>query len=159
MYSTGDLKERFGVSGTTVRNWARTYAEFLSPSASPPKGEVREYSEQDALVLATIARESHRRTPSETVRTMLEAGELVDELPQPLPTVLGEPVASDSRVLVHIQELRLELAEARQELAVYGRLEEQWQEERATSRKREEELLLRIGRLERELELYKSGEL
>jgi DNA-binding transcriptional MerR regulator len=142
MYSTGDLKERFGVSGTTVRNWARTYAEFLSPSASPPKGEVREYSEQDALVLA-----------------MLEAGDLVDELPQPLPTILGEPVASDSRVLVHIQELRLELAEARQELAVYERLEEQWQEERTASRKREEDLLLRIGRLERELELYKSGEL
>jgi DNA-binding transcriptional MerR regulator len=129
-YSTGDLKARFGVSGTTIRNWATTYAAFLSPSANPTKGERRRYTAEDALVLATVSRESERRVPSEEIKRMLESGMVVKDLPEPIPSDL---IAADTRALAVIDELRelLEdttekLEKAKMRITVYEAFEEEW---------------------------------
>ena len=53
---TSELAKRLGISSSTVRSWASDYAAFLSPKAAgKDSGSPRDYSEADALVLATIA--------------------------------------------------------------------------------------------------------
>lgn len=53
---TSELAKRLGISSSTVRSWASDYAAFLSPKAAgKDSGSPRDYSEADALVLATVA--------------------------------------------------------------------------------------------------------
>ena len=163
-YSTGDLAARLRVSGTTIRNWADRFSDFMEPAATPPSGQIRAYSEQDALVLATIARESDRRAPTDEIKRLLkDESNLVTELPMLLPTVSPTPKGSEGRALAQVQKLTWELAQSQHEIirleAELERVREERDSEREKGQARVEELLRKIGALERELELYESGKL
>jgi DNA-binding transcriptional MerR regulator len=163
-YSTGDLAARLRVSGTTIRNWADRFSDFMEPAATPPSGQIRAYSEQDALVLATIARESDRRAPTDEIKRLLkDESNLVTELPTLLPAVSPAPKGSEGRALAQVQKLTWELAQSQQEIirleAELERTRKERDSEREKGQARVEELLRKIGALERELELYEAGKL
>ena len=163
-YSTGDLAARLRVSGTTIRNWADRFSDFMEPAATPPSGQIRAYSEQGALVLATIARESDRRAPTDEIKRLLkDENNLVTELPTLLPTVSPAPKGSEGRALAQVQKLTWELAQSQHEIirleSELERVREERDSEREKRQARVEELLRKIGALERELELYESGKL
>jgi DNA-binding transcriptional MerR regulator len=163
-YSTGDLAARLRVSGTTIRNWADRFSDFMEPAATPPSGQIRAYSEQDALVLATIARESDRRAPTDEIKRLLkDESNLVTELPTLLPAVSPAPKGSEGRALAQVQKLTWELAQSQQEIirleSELERTRKERDSEREKGQARVEELLRKIGALERELELYEAGKL
>lgn len=163
-YSTGDLAARLRVSGTTIRNWADRFSDFMEPGATPPPGQIRAYSEKDALVLATIAREADRRAPTDEIKRLLkDESNLVTELPTLLPTASPTPQGSEGRALAQVQKLTWELAQSQQEIirleAELERAREERDSEREKGQTRVEELLRKIGALERELELYEAGKL
>jgi DNA-binding transcriptional MerR regulator len=160
-YSTGDLAARLRVSGTTIRNWADRFSDFMEPGATPPPGQIRAYSEQDALVLATIAREADRRAPTDEIKRLLkDESNLVTELPTLLPTTVSPaPKGSEGRALAQVQKLTWELAQSQHEIIRLEAELERTREEREKGQARVEELLRKIGALERELELYEAGKL
>jgi DNA-binding transcriptional MerR regulator len=49
-----ELAKLIEVSGDTLRRWTREYRDFLSPSATPPKGQPRIMTEHDQRVLRMV---------------------------------------------------------------------------------------------------------
>lgn len=49
-----ELAKLIDVSGDTLRRWTKEYRDFLSPSATPPKGQPRNMSEHDQRVMKMI---------------------------------------------------------------------------------------------------------
>ncbi len=49
-----ELAKKIDVSGDTLRRWTKEYRDFLSPSATPPKGQPRIMSEHDQRVLHMV---------------------------------------------------------------------------------------------------------
>ena len=55
MYSVLQAARMASVSGSTIRNWAAEFGEFLSPGANPAPGATREFTDDDLLVFSTVA--------------------------------------------------------------------------------------------------------
>jgi len=54
VYTVSQVARHLHTSGTTIRNYAAEFAEFLSPSATPPAGKPRRFTEEDLAVLSTV---------------------------------------------------------------------------------------------------------
>lgn len=54
VYTVSQVAKYLDTSGTTIRNYAAEFAEFLSPTATPPAGEPRQFSDDDLAVLSTV---------------------------------------------------------------------------------------------------------
>lgn len=54
MYTVSQVARHLNTSGTTIRNYAAEFAEFLSPTATPPAGEPRQFSDDDLAILTTV---------------------------------------------------------------------------------------------------------
>jgi len=52
MLKTSDVAAQLGVTASTVRNYTKAFAEYLSPGATPLEGQ-RQFTDQDLRVLAT----------------------------------------------------------------------------------------------------------
>ncbi len=50
-----ELAKLIDVSGDTLRRWTKEYRDFLSPSATPPKGQPRSMTEHDQRVLLMVS--------------------------------------------------------------------------------------------------------
>jgi len=55
MYTVKQVADFLGISTPALRNWGKEYGDYLSDLATPPKGQTRRYTEDDLLVLNTIA--------------------------------------------------------------------------------------------------------
>jgi DNA-binding transcriptional MerR regulator len=117
-FKAGEVSKRIGVHGNTVRNWSSEYADFLTPEAvGSGSGSRRRFTDQDALVLATIADLRAKGFTREQVIAALQAGRLKDSLPNlPAPEeeaarrdVALVPVAQLQRALDEVQRVRDEL--------------------------------------------------
>lgn len=53
-YSTGPAARAIGVSDSTIRIWARSFAEYLGPAANPGHGAPRVFTREDLAVLSMI---------------------------------------------------------------------------------------------------------
>lgn len=51
--------KQIGVPGSTLRLWAKTYAEFLSEGANPPTGEERRFTVADVETLKAVNQLRH----------------------------------------------------------------------------------------------------
>lgn len=103
------------VSTQTIRDWSDRYAEFLSPSARPEKGEIRDFTEDDIRVLLTIKRDADRRlTPEEMIR-ILQSGDRVAEIPDPVESEEEVPASEHAMALAKINALQRELSIIREE--------------------------------------------
>jgi DNA-binding transcriptional MerR regulator len=91
-YTTSQAAEKLAAGQSTVRKWARDYAEFLSETARREMGYSREYTDTDLAVMSLVARLNKAGKRPAYIRASLRAllsGELSDaeadavELAQP----------------------------------------------------------------------------
>jgi DNA-binding transcriptional MerR regulator len=109
-----EVADRVGVSDQTIRDWAGRYKEYLSPGANPEKGAIREYTLEDVRVFATVKRESDRRLPVGEIKTILDGGKLVEEVPEaPTPDDETVPATEHALALQRINVLQRELERTR----------------------------------------------
>lgn len=113
--TVGDLARALDVTTQTVRSWSDLFQDFLSPSATPPRGEVRAYTEEDAAVLALVGKLRAQAKNFDEIRAMLEEGqratlpsgegEAADEMYPPVP-ILAAQLARREGELDAIKEER-----------------------------------------------------
>ena len=91
MYTVMQAARSANVSGTTIRNWSRMYADYLSPSANPSAGTPREYTPEDLAVFSTIAVLRDQLQETEAIRAALDEGQRLEPLhPPPVDQILGK---------------------------------------------------------------------
>ena len=83
MYRPIDVRDRLGMSATTLLRWTRAFPDYLSPSASATRTEDggaghRHFTDDDLTFLTALQRTLRRRGMTlERVRGQLERGELL----------------------------------------------------------------------------------
>jgi DNA-binding transcriptional MerR regulator len=65
----------FDISRETVRSWVKEFRDYLSPTATPPKGRQRHFTEDDLAVFALIAELKNKRWKFADIHPLLQAGE------------------------------------------------------------------------------------
>jgi len=115
-----ELARRLGVSDATVRNWSDRYAEFLSEQGGGLDfGATRRFTEEDALVMATVAQLRTEGLTHEAIGAAIRRGrraERVPDLPTPEEVEARErvdlvPQAEIQRWIDQVAFLRGELAD------------------------------------------------
>jgi len=94
MYTVGQVADHLNIADTTVRMWGRDFADYLSDSANPPKGNPRIYTDGDVAILATIAALRARQVEFSDIRQQLNDGVLIEPL-EPLETPLESPAGGN----------------------------------------------------------------
>lgn len=163
MYQTKDVCEIFEISRQTVRIWAAEFAEYLSPSATPEKGQQRNFSDEDMAVFALVHDVKQRGGTYDSAHLQLKSGQR-GEVPQ---KTLPAPVESDVQlstlrsqltrlsnqletVIVERDELRITTS---QERALRQRADEQLKE----AQKKIDDLNQEIGMLKARLMVANTG--
>ncbi len=98
-YQNKHIQSMFNISSATVRKWADEFSDFLSPSANPPSGTTRRFTDQDVQVFATIIRLKHMSMTTDEVIAELETGTL-DEMPVQVPNELVEVASNSTGALI-----------------------------------------------------------
>jgi DNA-binding transcriptional MerR regulator len=149
MATVGDVAGGLGVGAQTVRDWCEEFKEFLSPTATPPKGQVRTFSESDLAVLALVARMRSDMTGYDLIKQALGQGER-GELPQ-------SEEASASTALVIRQQYEQRLSIIQQEMADREGELRATKEERDYLRGHVQQVTERAVRAETELEIFRRS--
>lgn len=79
--TVGGISRLFNVAPQTVRTWCEQFGDYLSPTAVPPSGETRIFTNDDLLVLALVADMREALAGYEDIRAALARGER-GKLPQ-----------------------------------------------------------------------------
>ena len=153
MYQTKDVCEAFGISRQTVRIWTAEFAEYLSPSATPEKGQQRNFSDEDMAVFALVHEVKQQGGTYENAHVQLKNGQrgvlTRPQLPvQPEPethltSLRGQITKLSNELEIAVKEredLRISVA---QEKALRQRADEQL----AEAQRKIDELNQEIGRL------------
>jgi DNA-binding transcriptional MerR regulator len=147
--------DRIGKHENTVRNWARQFAEFLSPA--PAKGEHRRFDDNDLRVLAFIGKLSDNGMQYEDIRNAVRRR--LDE-GSPFPPVLPAQTPSDGHGLITLPEMETRLALKDAEIQeLQGRIEElrhQLDDYMKRTNQREERYIEQIGQLREEIGRLKA---
>lgn len=109
MYNVTQAARAVEVSGTTIRNWSRTYSEYLSPSANPAAGQPREYTVDDLAVFSTIAVLREQLVTTEDIHAVLDSGRRLEAM---------RPSVEESAVDEHIIDQGPQAAVAEAQAAV-----------------------------------------
>jgi len=91
MITVKTAADEMGVTTTTMRRWGTELADFLSTHANPPKGGARSYSDEDIVILRTVAVLRSQRQPFDEIRTRIAAGERLEPVPQEPPDTPESP--------------------------------------------------------------------
>ena len=83
MYTVTQAARSANVSTTSIRNWSKLYADYLSPSANPPAGTSREFTPDDLAVFSTIAVLRDQLLETEAIRAALNEGQRLEPLQPP----------------------------------------------------------------------------
>jgi len=86
---TGQLANRLNTHPNTVRQWCALYSKHLSNGAiGKGRRATRQLTDQDAIVLATVADYRSQGLTHDQIKQALDAGKFVDNLPDvPTPEV------------------------------------------------------------------------
>lgn len=134
---TGDLARLFGVSDNTIRTWISTFDEFFSNQARAVNTKQRAYTEDDVIILATIAKLSADNYPHAVIKDKLKAGERVENPSEAnfgvdtrmIPAAAMEQVIDSVELRVEIEQIRSERDRLLIELASRDEKIEQLQQE------------------------------
>ena len=127
MPTTSDIARQLGVTPSTVRNYTKAFAQFLSPGATPAEGQ-RQFTDKDLRVLAAA------KSFLDLGQTYAQAADNMalidlDTLEEPGPPVEAQSTALVPRMLLvevdrrHSQELGRAIAERDQALDRVAALE------------------------------------
>jgi DNA-binding transcriptional MerR regulator len=98
----------FDISRETVRSWVKEFGDYLSPTATPPKGRQRHFTEDDLAVFALVAELKEKRWKFADIHPLLQSGERgrppIDLHPQLFDTE-GADEASLRRSLEYAQQM------------------------------------------------------
>ena len=83
MFTPKQVADSLNLSSTTIRNYSRLWADYLSPSANPQAGQGRLYTEDDLAVMATIAALRENQATADQIRETLDAGQRIEPMPPP----------------------------------------------------------------------------
>ena len=112
-YSMKQVTGFLQVSDTTLRtSWGVEFADYLSPSANPPKGEERRYTEDDLATLYTVATMRQTGQDYETIKAMLDQGQRIDPPPADR-AMLAAAGGDETAVMVSTFQTALASYEAR----------------------------------------------
>ena len=75
MYQTKDIVEQFSVSPQTVRTYADEFGHYMSPTANPPTGQQRNFSDDDLAVFALIVQLKRQGFTYEAIHAALASGQ------------------------------------------------------------------------------------
>jgi DNA-binding transcriptional MerR regulator len=75
MASISEVAKLLGVDRDKVKSWSSEFAEYLSLTAQPVKGQVRQFSEADLRVLAVVAEHLELGNDKDDVLYALNSGE------------------------------------------------------------------------------------
>ena len=112
MYQTKDVVKRFGVSPQTVRTYADEFGHYLSPTANPPAGQQRNFTDEDLSVFALVVQLKHQGFTYEAIHAALSSGQRGD--PSQQPDGKSEAAGPTGREQNSIIALRKELVALRQ---------------------------------------------
>jgi DNA-binding transcriptional MerR regulator len=104
-------------SEDTIRRWSAHFAMYFSPSANPPKGEDRAYTERDVRIMAYISALRNMGNSLKTIAERLETTDL-DTLPEVPGWERPEPAmipAEQAGAVLEVAQLRSALRSAEQE--------------------------------------------
>lgn len=102
-HSTKQVADFIGVSPQTIRQYCDEFGEYLSDSATPPKGETRRFTDSDRDTMYAIRELLASGMTYDAVRSQLERGIHRLEEYQPPPEEAGEETAT---ALVTVDQLR-----------------------------------------------------
>ena len=157
LYQPAQVVKMTGVSLAGIRNYCTRYGAFLSPGATPPKGQPRLFTAQDVRLIAFIRDRTAGGLNHDQIDQALQGGELeeftdwqIGELEgeeQPQETA-GEaaPGAGGGELVASTQLAALEAV-----LNDYRRREDTLQARIDQAREREERLQGQLQQLQREL--------
>ena len=161
-----DIANRLKVSDSTVRQWTRLYADFLTASAVPDKGERRDYTLHDLQVLALVKNRSDRSIRRDDITAELAQLQRDDwrSLP-PLEELTRMPEGSDLVPVETAQAIvQVERVAMQREINTLQESVRELKAELGSERSDKESLLRELaemnGRLQRALmmvELYEQG--
>ncbi len=80
-----------GVSDSTIRKWTATYAEYLSPSATPETGKERLYTDDDVAIFNTVYILSQQGKIHEQILEAIAAGVQLEPPDEPIETKKTPP--------------------------------------------------------------------
>lgn len=149
-YQSRHLQSMFDISSETVRNWAKEFEVYLSPSANPPKGKYRKFTEEDLRVIALIARMKDDGAIFEGIHEALQDGARAE--PPAVPDELLDIASSPAglQMINMLQDLTRRVAE------LENSEQKQLKSEIIRLRESRDGLLKEIGRLEARLEIAKE---
>ncbi len=131
MYTVSQVAKHLTTSGTTIRNYAAEFAEFLSPEATPPAGVPRQFSDDDLAVLSTVFVMRGQLAPPAAIVAALRDGQRMEPA---TPAASYDAPAIDApaafTTALQVLESRLNKLEDRLEMERHARIEA---EKRATA--------------------------
>jgi len=142
-YSSTHIQNLFDVSYETVRNHTKEFAEYLSPTATPPKGETRVFHYADLEVLALVVEMKRERKTYANIHVALKSGQrgIITELTQE--EIHGLALSREGVLVAQaLQVAKEKIAEMEAKLKVLEKQEPVFQSE--------------IAALKGQLELYNS---
>jgi len=99
-YQNKHLQAMFNISPASVRNWANDFNDYFSPSANPPAGQTRLFTDDDLQVFATIHRlKSEDNLTVDAISEQLRKG-VRDNPPVDIPTELLDIAGSKAVQLI-----------------------------------------------------------
>lgn len=105
MFTTGHVTSLFDISRTTLANWCSQFEEYLSPTANPPQGAHRRFTEDDIRVLRLVHRQKRAGMTYESIHASLAMGQR-DELPEHIDTTaITPPTGAILALQSRVQEL------------------------------------------------------
>lgn len=78
MYKTTELRQFFSVSRQTISAWCIEFAEYLSPTATPPGNTHRQLTDDDLRVLTLVSEMSRAGRPFAEIHLALRSGQRGD---------------------------------------------------------------------------------
>lgn len=90
-----EVTQQLGSSDQTVRLWTNEFRVFMSPTAAPPTGVMREFNDTDIRLLSVVRDMRRAQRPAEEIhaelKRIIDTGDL-PPMPDPPPTE-GEKTA------------------------------------------------------------------
>lgn len=75
IWTAKEITQLFGITSEGLRKWAIEFSDYLSPRATPGKGQTRRYNDEDMGVLTLIARMKDEGFTYANIHAALKSGQ------------------------------------------------------------------------------------
>ncbi len=112
MYTTSQLASRFKITDQTVKRYAAEFHVYLSPTATPEKGDTRLFTDDDLAVYDLIVSMKDQKQKFEQIHMALASGQRGNVVDMESDAITPQS-AGQLRLLTRIRDLEAELEKER----------------------------------------------